>query len=273
MWQHSKSEKEIKLNIAKTWITPERAQQYLDGHENYRPLNMKRAMKYAEVMEMGAWEVGPPIVFDEIGKLIDGQTRLKAVILHGQPVEFAVIRGMNGNAVKVFDNGANRRGADVLRHCGGFEGKNVRRYQTMIRAIHIGCPLTTKNRKTILNCEYPTLYAEYQDAVDFTATTFNQKMRVAGVIAPFYGVFGRAYICHPEEVDLLSRIAQALHNLRFDDRLNPIRLYQKWAMSNNTVGWEAYCETYLKAARAIQATINNEPITRLYRSESDPFEI
>jgi len=261
------------VNITQSLITPKQAQQYLDGHENYRPLNIKRAKKYAEVMEMGAWEVGPPIVFDETGTLIDGQTRLKAVTIYGKPVEFAVIHGMNSNAIKVFDNGTNRRGADVLRHCDGFDGKNPRLYQTVIRAIHVGCPKRTQNRKTILNCEYPTLYADYKRAVDFTVASFNQNKRVTGVVAPFYGAFGRAYIRHPEEVDLLSRIAQALKELLFDDRLNPIRLYQKWSMVNCTVGWEAYCKTYLKAARAIQATMQNETITKLYQAESDPFKI
>lgn len=261
------------MNITRTCITPKQAQQYLDGHENYRRLNMKRAKKYAEVMNMGAWEVGPPIVFDETGTLIDGQTRLQAIILHGHPVEFAVIHGMNGSAAKVFDNGSNRRGADVLRHCEGFAGKKTRLYQTVIRAIYVGCPRHQRDRVTLLNCEYPTIYAEFKDAVDFTAMSFNKSSRVAGAVAPFYGAFGRAYIRHPEAADLLARIAQALHDLRFDDRLDPIRLYQKWSMTTKATGWEAYCEKYLKSARAIQAVMRNERPTRLYQAESDPFEI
>lgn len=261
------------MNIIRTCITPKQAQQYLDGHENYRRLNMNRARKYAEIMGMGAWEVGPPIVLDETGTLIDGQTRLQAVIIHGHPVEFAVIHGMNRTASTVFDNGCNRRGADVLRHCDGFSGKNVKLYQTVIRAIHIGCPRQQGNRGTIMNCEYPTLYTEYKDAVDFTVLSFNKSSRGVGAVAPFYGAFGRAYIRYPEAADLLGRIARALYDLRFDERLDPIRLYQKWAMTTNRSNWEAYSEKYLKAARAIQAVMRNERPTKLYQAESDPFAI
>lgn len=261
------------MNITTKTITPELAQQYLDGHENYRHLNLSRARKYADIMDTGAWVVGPPIVFDGSGKLMDGQTRLQAVVLHGLPVTFAVISGMNHAAVTAFDNGLNRRGADVLRHYDGFSGKNVKLYQTVIRAIHIGCPQQQCHRGTIMNCEYPTLYAEYKEGADFTVSVFAKPSRVTGAVAPFFGAFGRAYLRYPETRDLLGRIARALHDLRFDDRLDPIRLYQKWSMTTQATGWEAYCEKYLKGARAIQAVMRNERPTKLYQADTDPFEI
>jgi len=262
------------MNIFTKSITPGLAQQYLDGHENYRPLNLRRARKYADIMDTGAWVIGPPIVFDEKGELIDGQTRLQAVVLHGMPVEFAVINGMDHGAVEVFDNGVNRRGADVLRHYDGFSGRNVKLCQTVIRAIHIGCAKQQSRRGTILNCEYPILYEEYKDGVDFTVESFPSSSRAIGIVAPFYGAFGRAYLCHRDFAPLLTEIAQGLRELSFGSQLDPIRLYQKWAMTTTAMnGWDAYCEKYLKAARAIMAVMRGETPSRLYRAEFDPFEI
>jgi len=77
-------------------ITPKKAMEYLQHNiPNNRKISMQRVNIYADTMRLGAWELnGEPIIFNEDGYLIDGQTRLTAIIKAGIPIELCVTRGV-----------------------------------------------------------------------------------------------------------------------------------------------------------------------------------
>lgn len=78
-------------------ITVSIAKKMLEGHENYRGLDLRRVIQYANDMQRGDWdECGQPILFDENNNLIDGQHRLHAVIRSGCSIKFWVIYGVRG---------------------------------------------------------------------------------------------------------------------------------------------------------------------------------
>lgn len=90
-------------------VTPEKATHYLKRNvDNYRKISRAKVALYAEEMKAGKWQLnGEAIMFDETGKLKNGQHRLAAVILAGIPVQMTIITGV-ADDVTIYDNGQNR---------------------------------------------------------------------------------------------------------------------------------------------------------------------
>ena len=102
-------------------ITPAVALRYLSSNfedkENRiknRELDDKTITKYMNDMFNRRWEVAEPILFDENGKLIDGQGRCTAVVKTGIPIICWVIRGLSLKAFAVIDSGKKRTLKDGL---------------------------------------------------------------------------------------------------------------------------------------------------------------
>lgn len=97
----------MELRVEK--ITPELAAKYLKRNvDNYRRISRAKAALYAEEMKAGKWQLnGEAIVFDQTGKLKNGQHRLAAIMIAGIPVEMTVITGVEDD-ITIYDNGMNR---------------------------------------------------------------------------------------------------------------------------------------------------------------------
>lgn len=87
-------------------ITPETAAKYLKRNvDNYRKISKRKVSLYAAEMKAGKWQNnGEGIMFDETGRLKNGQHRLAAIIMAATPVEMLVIRGVSDN-VSIYDSG------------------------------------------------------------------------------------------------------------------------------------------------------------------------
>lgn len=90
-------------------ITPEMAAHYLKRNvDNYRKISRAKASIYAEEMKAGKWQLnGEAIMFDETGKLKNGQHRLAAIIMAQVPVEMTIITGVKDD-ITIYDNGMQR---------------------------------------------------------------------------------------------------------------------------------------------------------------------
>jgi hypothetical protein len=101
-------------------VTPAMADQWLQSNEGNRRLSQPRALRFAEDMEAGRWPDYHPhgISFDDTGRLIDGQHRLEAIALSGKTVIMRVTSGLPTEMMNVFDLGAPRTPADILRRNG-----------------------------------------------------------------------------------------------------------------------------------------------------------
>lgn len=97
-------------------ITPEMATEYLATQGINRNVRKRHVAKMARDMNNGNWRwTGEPISFDTSGALLDGQHRLKAVIMSGTTQKFLVLRNLESAVRDVVDTGAARTMADVLR--------------------------------------------------------------------------------------------------------------------------------------------------------------
>lgn len=90
-------------------VTPELAAHYLKRNvDNYRKISKTKVAQYAAEMTAGKWQLnGEGIMFDEEGKLKNGQHRLAAVIAAGIPVKMTIVTGVD-NDVTIYDVGSMR---------------------------------------------------------------------------------------------------------------------------------------------------------------------
>lgn len=103
------------MNFVTETITPERARLYLKTNENNRPVSRIFVRSYADTMRKGKWILnGVPIIFDNEGRLIDGQHRLLAVIEADIPVKFDVARGASPEAFTTYDCGRHRNLSQLI---------------------------------------------------------------------------------------------------------------------------------------------------------------
>ena len=96
-------------------ITPEKARQMLSDNAHNRQVRARVVDRYAHQMKTGKWKLtGETIIFDEDGKLLDGQHRLRGVIQANKPVMFNVTRHAKHETFDVLDSGVKRNNKDVL---------------------------------------------------------------------------------------------------------------------------------------------------------------
>lgn len=81
------------LDVSIKTITPQVAKTLLSTSFRNRKLKKSRVSRYWGAMKRDEWIVAQPIMLNCDGSLIDGQHRLQAVILHGKPVDFLMIKG------------------------------------------------------------------------------------------------------------------------------------------------------------------------------------
>lgn len=74
-------------------VTPEKARKWLDTSIGNRPIKSGKVALFVQYMKAGEWNRdAQPIYFDEDGHLMDGHTRLNAVIKSGATIEVEVKR-------------------------------------------------------------------------------------------------------------------------------------------------------------------------------------
>lgn len=110
----------MSVEIIKTIVTPEIASDFLSKNTSNRPLSMKHVQSLAGSIERGEWMfTGESIKMSESGCLLDGQHRLSAVVMSGEPIEILVITGLPDESFHAIDVGGKKRGlSDVLAIAG-----------------------------------------------------------------------------------------------------------------------------------------------------------
>jgi len=96
-------------------ITPAMAKEMLKKNTNNRPLRIRLADAYAVIMKRGEWKLTHQgIAFDVKGNLIDGQTRLTALVKSGTNVQMVVATDCDPQTFKFLDIGKKRSPSDIF---------------------------------------------------------------------------------------------------------------------------------------------------------------
>lgn len=177
----------ITVSIALETITPKRAQEWLDRHnQGNRPLNRRHVSMLASDMGRKQWRLThEPIAFEVGGRLIDGQHRLSAIVQSGLSQKMYVARDVAEGSQLFIDNGRKRSLADAA----AFDGELgiTRKTESILRAAVDPMQACNKTRLDLLG-----LYREHKDAVDFVVGAFKGcpgAVQAASVMA----VMVRAY--------------------------------------------------------------------------------
>lgn len=99
-------------------ITPEIAAEWLERNfAGNRPLSTLRVSRYAGAITRGEWRLnGETIKFNTAGELIDGQHRLRAIVVAGKAIDVFVARGVDD--YDTVDQGKARSAADTMHISG-----------------------------------------------------------------------------------------------------------------------------------------------------------
>ena len=180
----------MKTSIFET-ITPELAEVYLSRNaEGQRKINPNRVADYAADMGKGLWVAnGEAVIFDDAGRLIDGQHRLSAIIRAGVPVEMLVVRGVEGKSFQTIDQGFSR----TLKTLAGCSSQEATIAKAICAYDHFGTvpkalrPNTSANRTNPLT--KPMIAEWYADNVELVAGTTKmvQRLRVLCGKFPYVG--------------------------------------------------------------------------------------
>jgi hypothetical protein len=115
-------------------ITPAIAEEWLKRNTHNRNIRQRHVETLAHAMTEGQWMLnGQSVTFDPNGVLVDGQHRLKAVVVSGVTIDSVVVRGVDMSAQITVDVGPGRSFGDVL-HWRGETSTNV--LAAGVRALH-----------------------------------------------------------------------------------------------------------------------------------------
>lgn len=106
-------------------ITPAVARSWLKRNTHNRVLKKRTLATYTRMMREGLWTFnGDSIRFDRDGVLLDGQTRLQAVIDSGRAQRFVVVTGLEPESQMTMDAGALRSASDNF-HIDGYKNRHI----------------------------------------------------------------------------------------------------------------------------------------------------
>jgi len=244
-------------------ITPDEAVDILAAHENYRRPSFKRIQAYSREMKEGRWGLSS-LVYDEEGRLTDGQHRLHALVDAETPQVFVELHGWPASERHCLDNGQNRSRAQVLKAEAGVSAG------TLLGAIAGGMKHIGPGIRSVLNSEIVPLYQRNKTLLDEIEHRLKGRIRLAAI-----GVaFGRACIAHPEDKDSLLSALARLSDLDFhDEKMSGLRCLYKYAVESWGRNGRSQYDLYMRASRAIQGYLNNEKIGKLCVPKNDPFNV
>lgn len=108
------------ISVTQEIVTPEMAGEWLtEANIANRPITSARVDQYALAMKNGEWRInGEFLIFDSVGRLANGQHRLKACIKSGCNFPALVIRGVDPDSWTTMDSGRPRQASDLLGSVG-----------------------------------------------------------------------------------------------------------------------------------------------------------
>lgn len=246
-------------------ITPELGKDILSNHNNYRRLNAKRVRVYMDSMVNGGWRLSQPILFDENGKLCDGQHRIQAVIDSGIPQWFIIICGIPSESISSLDNGQPRTANQVLM----FERSDAySRAAQIVRAIKL---MPNHKFQVLLNSELPELWDKYYEYVSFVCTLIPTKQKGFSK-SGFNAALARSLMCNPSKREKIETLVREAMSGDFNKSINSGSLMKLLLSSGNT-GTNDISDLYLKSSRVIKAEIDGVRISKIYTPTEDLFPL
>ena len=227
-------------------ITPDRARRLLDRTESLgftnRTISKRRVDKLAHAIVEGQWQVTHQgIAIGPDGGVIDGQHRLRAVVVADQAVKMLVVRETEPETFKVVDTGTARTTADSLKIAGFPSPNNVSAITRGVIAYRDVMGTTDNFARRILYVTTTDVTEFLEDEANREAVLYGLQVgrRVAGQLSRFgltssLGI-GRALISLvPNELGdaTVSEFYERLGDGEMLSGQSPILALRRWFMSD-----------------------------------------
>lgn len=254
------SEKTQEIFIQKIFVTPSMAKAWLEqDNKNYRFLDKPNLESFARAMAAGEWKLNPHgLQFDTNGLVIDGQTRLHAIIKSGVSVWMFAAFNVPKEMETVIDCGKPRRFVDHARYFG-----LTYRDQALALAKIMNNPKTlTYSPVRLQPFEMLELVNRFHEGIDFVLS-YKSRYTKSPALSPV----AMAHY-YPEYREKLPRFMELFISGKSSDPKEsaPIALRDIVLLrqeKNNAV-------LFAKAQAAVIAFNKGKPLSKLYAKGYDP---
>jgi len=245
-------------------IGPREAIEYLATTLNRKWLSSATAKPLRD-MQTGRFGVTHQgIAFDDLGRLIDGQHRLWAIVLSGLPQILQVTRGLSTAAQGVIDENVPRSLAA--------RAKIVYGRELTPQDVGTAARMLAGFKKLSLTATELLLFIEkHRDAIDFAVSGLPGRSGVSRV--PIKAAIARA-VYHVDR-DRLEKMVQILKALTVpaDEGDQAAFLLLKVAGETRGPGSKNQQDMYAKAERAISSFAAHQPLAKLYAATEELFPL
>lgn len=253
-----------------TEITPEFAASALAHNNANRALSEVSVARLCKTIREGHWKVnGETIKFATDGTLLDGQHRLKAVVITGITIQSFVIHGLDPDTFDTIDIGKRRRGGDTLSIIGVKNANDVSAALMVLESYYRG---TLPVIERFTNHEIITLYEQYRDISEYvykmTGKKVLRQLIEPSVISACWYLFSRQ---DPAKAD---EFFERVHDGRELPQDSPILLLRERLIRNN--GAKAKLPKQYKMAiiiKAWNAWWEGRPMGTLKWHDQEPREV
>lgn len=252
-------------------ITPKLAERILDAlNTNNRPVSPKKVHRIAEKMKSGRWTyTHQGIGFSKIGKLMDGQHRLHALIIAGVTLEFPVTFGMDPNVFPDIDEPGMTRTAGDLLKIRRPEAKHAKLLCAIARAMLMGMDGKYPERELV--AEFTDWY--YEMLLILVEAFIKQPAwsRPAPVIAAFgnaaRGIDEWTGGHGSRDPELVVLLAMRYGSMEWEGNHDPLKLlYQRISRMRTASGELTRSELYSYATAAVRLALQGKTSSKTQQS-------
>jgi hypothetical protein len=199
-------------------IGPEMAIALLASSNNFRKTSARRLASYAGMMRRGAWGLSDSIIaIGRDGKLMNGFTRLSAVVESGLPQTFIVMRGTNPDMLQYIDNVGARTAADLLKGLGHAADMPQWKVNLMAGVTRLLVVMPHPWEAPVTAADYPMLYSDVREFVDYAISKVFDRIPTI-TTAPVLAAVARAKLACAGHKDAQDRLDVFMeHFSRYED--------------------------------------------------------
>lgn len=254
-------------------ITPEMALQALGKMATNRRLSPVLARKYARQMANGEWRLTHQgIAFDEHGACIDGQHRLRAIVIAMLAVRMLVVTGLGSNAMVAIDAHRARSETDRLRIAGN-DTENLRARVALVRAL-LDMSLPFEKSRATSTQEVADLLEAFHDEISTVIEMSARNTR--GVSHSCYrAALLSALLVQPSAEPRIRRFAALVTSGvgAGSHESAAIRLREYLLVTGTQGGSSDRLQIFLRSQRALKAFLDGQGILRLYAAARPVWDL
>lgn len=241
-------------------ITPELAATLLDGRAPNRTPNQERIASYANDMKSGRWaDTHQPIALGPGGELVDGEHRLRAVLLAGVPVAMWVARGVQLDNRWAIDQGRARSVGDALKINDGLKhGPKLAKWCRVIESMRANC----KAARVVSPARVREIASQYPESIEWALTKGPRGRLLAR--APIVAALIYAHRVLPEVTERFGAKFATGESLVAGDPAYALRHSVMSAAVNTRENDKTYV---LRTLRCVVAELRGERLERVNSSE------